>query len=80
MSVSVISFPSHFGGGHLLPTTVQAEASVCELHTAQSGLAVTVGHGQIPDKLAMCQVKYVICLGINGQVNPERGYQMSGQS
>ena len=26
--------------------------------------------GQIPDKVAMCQVKYVICLDINEQVNP----------
>ena len=26
--------------------------------------------GQIPDKVAMCQVKYVICPDINEQVNP----------
>ena len=33
-------------------------------------LAATVGHRTNSDKVAMCQVKYVICPDINEQVNP----------
>ena len=35
----------------------------------KTGRAATV-IGQIPDKVAMCQVKYVFCPDINEQVNP----------
>ena len=44
-----------------------------------SGLTVSVGHRTIPGNVAMCQVKYVICLDLNKQAK-KYNYQMSGQS
>ena len=86
LKITLLSMTSSSAGVHIPPKIVHPtqhphknnqpfnteKIIVAQEHffTLHAVLAVTVRHRQIPDKVVMCQVKYVICPDINEQVNP----------